>query len=159
MLIFLSAFVLGGCAFSPGLYMGSATSQSGAAVPDAALSKVLQPHADALKTAGSDAPPSGVLTPITAELVRQLHQQSQADESARIRHLFGTPRPYAIGPGDLLHIVVWEHPEINLPVDAVTESGGYNVSSKGMIQFPYIGNIKVSGLTEEEARAVITRAL
>ena len=106
MLVFLSAFVLVGCAFSPGLYMGSATSQSGAAVPDAALSKVLQPHADALKTAGSDAPPSGVLTPITAELVRQLHQQSQADESARIRHLFGTPRPYAIGPGDLLHIVV-----------------------------------------------------
>ncbi len=159
LLIFLSAFVLGGCAFSPGLYMGSATSQSGAAVPDAALSKALQPHADALKTAGSDAPPSGVLTPITAELVRQLHQQSQADESARIRHLFGTPRPYAIGPGDLLHIVVWEHPEINLPVDAVTESGGYNVSSKGMIQFPYVGNVKVSGLTEEEARAVITRAL
>lgn len=81
--------------------------------------------------------------------------------------------PYRIGPGDILSIVVWDHPELVLPTQTyaigtgVTElvmgdtaSGipGYTVSSTGYIQFPYTGLLKVAGLTELQARNLIVNS-
>src|SRR3546814_12101469 len=36
---------------------------------------------------------------------------------------------------------------------------GYNVNPDGTIQFPFIGPIKLAGLTENEARELLTRRL
>src|SRR3546814_10554179 len=36
---------------------------------------------------------------------------------------------------------------------------GYNVNPDGTIQFPFIGPIKVAGLTENEARELLTKRL
>lgn len=155
----LLAAALSGCALSPGLYMGSAAGGANAAAENVALSEALRPHADTLKVTPSDAPPAGALTPITAELIQRSSQQTPAAETLRLRHLFGAARPYTIGSGDLLQIVVWDHPEINLPAASSGEASGYNVSAKGTIQFPYVGNVQLSGLTEEGARSVIARGL
>ena len=90
-----------------------------------------------------------------------------------VERLVGTVEPYRIGPGDILSIVVWDHPELVLPTQTyaigtgVTElimgdtaSGipGYTVSSTGYIQFPYAGLLKVAGLTELQARNLIVNS-
>ena len=86
-----------------------------------------------------------------------------------MRRLFGVAKPYQIGPGDVLNIVVWDHPELaiapagsSLATDASSLSpvgNGYNVSPAGLIQFPYVGNLKLGGLTEFEARDLLVQRL
>ncbi len=57
---------------------------------------------------------------------------------------------YTIGPADELFISVWQHPDLDKTV---------TVSSKGMISFPPIGDIKVSGFTPYEAAEQISERL
>jgi len=69
--------------------------------------------------------------------------------------------PYRIGPQDVLMITVWDHPELTLPLgqyrtDAAT---GMVVSESGFMFYPYIGRVKVAGLTVEEARTFLTEKL
>ncbi|MGB4584762.1 MAG: polysaccharide biosynthesis/export family protein [Rhodoferax sp.] len=74
-----------------------------------------------------------------------------------------------IGPGDVLNIVVWDHPELAItPAGTVTTSNdtsqsqvgnGYNVSPQGLVQFPYAGTLKVAGLTEFETRDLLAKRL
>ncbi len=108
---------------------------------------------------------SSVLLPITADLIRLQRSQLAVDASPDVKRLFGTAKPYTIGPSDVLNIVVWEHPQLTLPpaasgpaTDAAGISSvgnGYNVNAQGAIQFPYVGLIKLSGLTEEQARQAL----
>ncbi|WZB63947.1 polysaccharide biosynthesis/export family protein [Achromobacter xylosoxidans] len=90
-----------------------------------------------------------------------------------VDRLYGKSEPYRIGPGDILSIVVWDHPELVLPTQTYaigagatelaigdTASGipGYAVSATGFIQFPYTGLLKVAGLTELQARNLIVNS-
>lgn len=84
------------------------------------------------------------------------------------KKLFDKPKDYTIGPGDILNIVVWDHPELSitpaggLATDSGSFSGvgnGFNVSPNGLIQFPYAGTIKVGALTEFDVRDVLTTRL
>lgn len=152
-----SVLVLGlsGCAFSPGMYVGKTTSE-----------RTVRPWM--LPAAGKEAAPAGTLIPITPELVRQQRAARVADIPAEVKALFGTPQPYTIGPGDVLNIFVWDHPELNITAagglgsDRASLAGvgnGYNVSADGRIQFPYVGTLNVAGLNEYEARDLITQRL
>ncbi|ARP91400.1 multidrug MFS transporter [Bordetella genomosp. 9] len=109
---------------------------------------------------------------ITPQLAMQETQARAQPLSDNVRKLIGTPRPYVIGPGDILSIVVWDHPELVLPTqtysigtgptelslgDTAAGIPGYPVSSDGYIQFPYVGLVKVAGLTEAQVRNVLTR--
>jgi polysaccharide export outer membrane protein len=117
--------------------------------------------------AAQDAPPPGRLTAITPELIRQQRAGRATDVAPAVKKLFDQPKPYQIGPGDVLNIVVWDHPELSiapagsLATDASSLSAvgnGHNVSPQGLIQFPFVGTLKLSGLTEYEARdLLITR--
>lgn len=71
------------------------------------------------------------------------------------------PRPYQIGPLDTLMVTVWDHPELTLPLGQFrTDSAtGLVVDEDGMLYFPYIGRVKVGGLTVVEARTLITSRL
>ncbi|MBB1628805.1 polysaccharide biosynthesis/export family protein [Achromobacter sp. UMC71] len=111
---------------------------------------------------------------ITPSLVLADNRARQALlENDGISRLVDKTEPYRIGPGDILSIVVWDHPELVLPTQTyaigtgVTElafgdtaSGipGYTVSSTGYIQFPYTGLLKVAGLTELQARNLIVNS-
>ena len=105
-------------------------------------------------------------------MLRQQRALRKDDISAEVKQLFGTPKPYTIGSGDILNIVVWDHPQLAIaPAGAVATVGsdgasamaavgnGYNVSPEGQIQFPYVGQIKLAGLTEYQARDLITQTL
>jgi len=142
-----AALVLSGCAAAPGLEFESGAN---------ALSDDWD-HAEA----EGDAPPAGALHEVTPELIRRLRAERADEVSDDVRQLFGAPSPYRIGPGDILNIVVWDHPELNLTpagsltTDAVSGSpvsNGYNVSQDGLIQFPYVGSFNAGGKTEYEVR-------
>ncbi|WP_232076762.1 polysaccharide biosynthesis/export family protein [Variovorax sp. PBL-H6] len=104
---------------------------------------------------------------ITPELLRNQRAAQATAVSAHVKRLFGIAQPYRIGSGDILNIVVWDHPDLvlapagSLTTDAITGSpvsNGYNVAPDGTIQFPYVGSFKVAGLTETEVRdRLITR--
>jgi len=146
----LCAFaLLAACAFSPGMHMGS---------PD-----------DVEKSMQGDDAPAGVLTPVTAELIRRQRASLAKDVKQEVKRLFGTRKAYRIGPSDIVNIVVWDHPELGLtPATSNRSTGstsqadvgnGYNVGPDGTIQFPFIGPVKIAGLTENEARSLLTRRL
>jgi polysaccharide biosynthesis/export protein len=160
----LALSALGACAFSPGMTFnapagasGSAASaSSGASVPENVVAK------------GIAGAPSAQLVEITSQMVEKEAAQRPKGIPEDVKKLFGTPKPYAIGPGDILTIVVWDHPELNLPptsgstdgtVGASSVAPGYTVDTNGYIQYAYIGPMKVEGLSEMGVRDALAAKL
>lgn len=153
-----------GCStVSPGLHFDRGAASSGASAPDAQAAS------------GEDAM-RAVLKPITPHLVRAEREAREKQVSQDISNLLGQPAPYKIGTGDVLSVVVWDHPELSnaatvatggqvaTGADASTAAttappAGFIVDHQGMIQFPYAGEVKVAGLTQEEARKLVTSKL
>jgi len=112
------------------------------------------------------------ITLITPALVRTLKASTQP-ANAGVEELFADPRPYTVGVGDILSIVVWDHPELVFPTQTYSigtayeipnYSGaanvpGYVVSPAGTIQFPYAGVLKVLGRTPDEIRGQLSTQL
>ncbi len=126
------------------------------------------------RTAGTQAvtdvsgAPSGSLVEITRELVDKERAERPTGVPPDVRELFAKSAPYEIGAGDILGIVVWDHPELNMPTggnggqDASgsnSVASGYTVDSNGFIQYAYIGPIKVAGLTEMGVRDALSEKL
>jgi polysaccharide export outer membrane protein len=126
---------------------------------------------------GSAEPPPPPTEMITEKLIAAekeiIAQQGEQDLS---RLMEPNPAPYAIGRGDVLSIVVWDHPELagggmtaavaaadatgtNSSAVANTAPPGFVVDHQGRIQFPFAGLLPVEGLTEEAARALLTNKL
>ncbi|MDP2416289.1 MAG: polysaccharide biosynthesis/export family protein [Hydrogenophaga sp.] len=182
---------LAGCAFSPGPLFGpalqgqganTASETTGQAAPPSTLVRLFQGKSSSIVTGTSapnapadpnlpDAPPPGVLRPITPDLIQSIQRDArQANTLAALQPLFGKAGAYTIGVGDVVHINVWGHPELVLPPAGSTTSGteassqsgvtnGFNVSPDGLIQFPLIGTLKIAGLTENQARLELAKAL
>lgn len=72
-----------------------------------------------------------------------------------------TPESYRIGAGDTLYITVWDHPELTSPAgpQQQTLANGRLVRSDGTLFYPYVGELKVSGMTIEDLRKAITDRL
>ncbi|MES2296658.1 MAG: polysaccharide biosynthesis/export family protein [Pseudomonadota bacterium] len=117
------------------------------------------------------APP---VTPITEQLLKAEKKQREQRKSQDVSKLLvAHPAPYTIDAGDILSIVVWDHPELAGAVmlgqnppgagSELAQSGlppaGFVVDHEGKIQFPYAGLLKVAGLTEDQARALLTAKL
>jgi len=71
------------------------------------------------------------------------------------------PQSYQIGPGDTLYITVWDHPELTSPAGSQQESSanGRLVRPDGTLYYPYIGQMKVAGMTIEQARQALASKL
>jgi polysaccharide export outer membrane protein len=114
-------------------------------------------------------PPQGTITPITPTLVKAQLEARPADVSARVKRLYADPKAYTIGPSDIISIVVYDHPEllplagavISQQIDptSISPGPGFIVNSEGMVTFPFVGRIKVAGLTEIEASELLVNRL
>lgn len=114
-------------------------------------------------------PPQGVVTPITPQLVQAQLQARPREVPAEVKKLFATPQPYTIGPSDVVNIVVYDHPELLPNAGAVisqsadptgiSSAPGFIVGADGQISYPFIGRVKVEGLTEIEASDLLQRRL
>ena len=60
------------------------------------------------------------------------------------------PVKYTLGPEDVIMIDVRRHPEF---------SGTYGINSEGKIQYKYVGDIHISGLTKTELKQKLTQVL
>jgi polysaccharide export outer membrane protein len=58
---------------------------------------------------------------------------------------------YKVGADDILSVLVWNQPDLNIP--------NVTVRKDGMISFPLIGNVRVEGLTIPEIEEVLTKEL
>lgn len=123
-------------------------------------------------TSAADGTVTPVLRPITPQLVKMEKEKRDKQTTQDISQLVGRAKPYGIEAGDILSIVVWDHPELaggaiggagaavaGQENAAVVPAPGFVVDHEGMVQFPYAGNLKVAGLTEEQARNHLTSKL
>jgi polysaccharide biosynthesis/export protein len=68
---------------------------------------------------------------------------------------------YRIGTGDLLDIVVFDHPELTLPAGPLGEqqATGFSVQADGQFFFPFIGQVEARGRSVQDVRSEIAERL
>lgn len=112
---------------------------------------------------------------ITPRLVRREREQREQQLAEDISALLQPAQVYRIEAGDVLHIVVWDHPELSasmLPagvpgavgpagvaVSPMQPQSGFEIDAQGMLEFPYAGKLKVAGMTTSEAHEQLVRRL
>jgi polysaccharide export outer membrane protein len=117
---------------------------------------------------GAEAAQTPVIRMITPDVVQEVKAKKERLADERMKLLLGEPKQYVIGPSDLLSILVWDHPELNIAAagaQALSSSAGaqtpsaFVVDQQGIIQFPFVGAINVAGLTELQARNLLAERL
>lgn len=99
------------------------------------------------------------IVPITPKLIA-IDAATRAPSSVPPDLLSQRPSEYRVGPNDLLHITVWDHPELTVPSgQQQMELNARVVRSDGTIFFPYIGTVEAAGHTLEEIRHEVEKRL
>jgi polysaccharide export outer membrane protein len=68
---------------------------------------------------------------------------------------------YLVGSGDILSVIVFNHPDLTLPAGpqrSAAESG-FQVGSDGTINYPYIGTVQAAGRRVDQIRGDISQQL
>ena len=105
--------------------------------------------------------------PITPLLIQRMQKPMAlaADNRNLLQSMQGYQ--YRVQAGDVLGVVVWDHPELMTPLNpnantTVTKEsprGGVPVNADGTIYYPYVGTVKVAGKTQHEIRNVLAQRL
>jgi polysaccharide export outer membrane protein len=131
----LVAAMLGACAMAPGMKMTEPAEVTGGEVVR--------------------------VQPITLELINRM----EADELVKVRRVAeeftAIPQGYDIGVGDVLQIIVWDHPELTTPAGQFrdAETSGQQVGDDGYLFYPYVGMVKAAGMNIASLRDVLTERL
>ena len=133
--IILLAVALGGCAMAPGMKMTEPAEVSGGQVVR--------------------------VTPITMELLNRLEESRQSQVKQIAQEFAVQNLQYLIGPGDVLQVTVWDHPELTIPAGSFRdpESSGQQVGHDGYLFYPYVGLVNASGMHIAALRDVLTDKL
>jgi polysaccharide export outer membrane protein len=133
--VVLLAALLGGCAMAPGMTMTEP-----AEIPGGQVVRV---------------------TPVTLSLLNSLEESRQGEVREVAREFAVHDTQYQIGPGDVLQIIVWDHPELTIPAGSFrdAESSGQQVGDDGYLYYPYVGLVKASGMNIAALRDVLTDKL
>ena len=160
-LLALIASTLAGCSIVPGNQSYSNREESDVRLP--------VQQGDVL------APANVKIKPITAELIIDMFKVARppvgdGTSAARVATQ-NSPRPggtdikpvpeYRLGPGDIISIIVWDHPELTIPAGSfrTAEQAGTVIADDGTIFFPYAGVLKVQGKTTGEVRTLLSAKL
>lgn len=147
---------LAGCAIIPGSNTYTMREQSSVKLP--------------VKQGGEEVPANVKVKAITAELIieqdKALKARSVTGKEAQqaapaAQSMEQIMADYKLGPGDVLTITVWDHPELTIPAGTYrsAEQSGTLVTEDGTIYYPYVGIIPVAGKTTREIRAILAQKL
>lgn len=142
----LLATLLSGCALAPGMYL----EESGIAVEE----ETAEPQ-----DAAAVRP---VIIPISAGLIANAAQKRMKPaDLGQTPGVTAADYRYIVGPGDILTITVWEHPELTIPAGEYRNpaDAGYVVAADGTIFFPYVGVYPAGGKPLAVIRDELTRHL
>ena len=131
----LAAALLGACALAPGMKMTEP-----AEVPGGTVVRV---------------------QPITMGLLNELEAKRETQVRQVAEEFATRPQGYIIGEGDVLQIIVWDHPELTIPAGQFrdAETSGQQVGEDGYLYYPYVGMIKAAGMNIPALRDVLTERL
>jgi polysaccharide export outer membrane protein len=99
--------------------------------------------------------------PITLDLLNRM----AAERESRVRQVaeeFAVwSQSYLIGEGDVLQIIVWDHPELTIPAGQFrdAETSGQQVGEDGYLYYPYVGMVRAAGMNIPALRDVLTEKL
>jgi len=102
---------------------------------------------------------------ITPDLIRHERLDSQISNPVfdAMKHITPdvVPQEYRFGPGDIVMVTVWDHPELTNPAGTSADKStqGTVISADGMMFYPYVGELSVAGKTTAEVRALIASRL
>ncbi len=131
----MAAALLSACAMAPGMTMSEP-----AEVPEGQVVRV---------------------QPITLALLSRMDAARETGARLLAEEFAARPHGYVIGPGDVLHITVWDHPELTIPAGSFrdAETSGQQVGDDGYLFYPYVGMIKAEGMNIAALRDVLTEEL
>jgi polysaccharide export outer membrane protein len=133
--IVLAAALLGGCAIAPGMTMSEP-----AEMPEGEVVRV---------------------QPITVDLLNRIETEYESRVREVAAEFVARPQGYVIGNGDVLQIIVWDHPELTIPAGQFrdAETSGQQVGDDGYLYYPYVGMVKAAGMNVAALRDVLTEKL
>jgi polysaccharide export outer membrane protein len=95
--------------------------------------------------------------PITPLLIQRMQKPMVVGHrKSKFITVYASSYQYRVQAGDVLAVVVWDHPELMMPLNpnantTVTKEsprGGVPVNADGTIYYPYVGTVKVAGKTQ-----------
>ena len=103
------------------------------------------------------------VTSVDADVIRKLSAQGENTDSQLLNALEAerSRYEYRVGPGDILSIIVYDHPELTIPAGEQRRAAdsGNVINPDGTIFYPYTGRIRVDGQTVDEIQENITSLL
>ncbi|MFL9909276.1 polysaccharide biosynthesis/export family protein [Paraburkholderia sp. RL17-337-BIB-A] len=108
------------------------------------------------------------ITDVNFDLLSKLREVAANARTDATESLMKVTRDaYTLGPGDVLQITVWDHPEFAAALGAQPTTvahasdpaSGIVVDQAGNIQFPYVGTVHAAGLRPEEVQALVMKGL
>ncbi len=139
----LTVALLTSCALAPGMYAGDL--ETGFTV-----------------VAHDPASGQGISVPVVPINAATLAREPSPQElPARPLPPPGIYTGYVLGPGDVVSITVWDHPELTIPQGEFrsAEAAGNLVDSDGSLYYPYCGRFTVIGMSRGQLRDALRNCL
>ncbi len=98
---------------------------------------------------------------LTLPLLDQMEDERHSRVRQVVEEFSAAPVGYSIGPGNVLQIAVWDHPELTIPAGSFRNpaDSGQQVGDDGYLYYPYVGLVNAEGMSIAALRDVLTDRL